>query len=142
MFIVLQRFKLRLGTIESAGKFAAEDLLPRVNALPGFVSFHVVDAGDRTIATVGLFETQQGADEATRLASLWFRSDWPSFMAIPPEITRGAVLAGAMAEERAGATAVPVTFPQIERRRGIERRWGNERRARAVAEQVLSATGT
>ena len=48
------------------GEFVA--LLRRA---PGFVSYHLVDAGNGTFVSVSLFETREGAEESNRIAAAW-----------------------------------------------------------------------
>jgi hypothetical protein len=75
--------------------------------------------------SIALFETQEGADRANDLISRWFRNDWPTFRAVPPEVTTGRVLA------HAATTRPAVGFSHdgfVERRLGRERR-ATDRRA-------------
>src|SRR5262245_37828994 len=95
MYVVQQRFKIRLGSAHTAARLVEDDLLPLIKKIPGFASFYLVDAGDRAVAVVGTFETQEGAEQATRLSRQWFRGDRPAFQAVPPELLRGEVLVGA-----------------------------------------------
>jgi heme-degrading monooxygenase HmoA len=44
-----------------------ENFLPLISGLPGFISYDVLDAGER-FATVSVFETKEGAEESTRRA--------------------------------------------------------------------------
>jgi len=129
MHAVIRRYKVRLGTVASAAKHAETSLLPQMNRLPGFVAYYLLDAGDSVLASISVCATPEGADAAAALAASWFRSDWPSFKLIPPEITDGEVLVHAEAERATG-------------RRRTERRAKNDRRTdgerRMVAERRRS----
>jgi hypothetical protein len=116
MHAVIRRYKVRLGTVASAAQHAETSLLPQMNQLPGFVAYYLLDAGDSVIASVSVCETREGADAAAALAASWFRSDWPSFKVIPPEITDGEVLVHAEVGRATG-------------RRRFERRASGDRRA-------------
>ena len=101
MHAVIRRYKVRLGTVASAAQHAESSLLPQMNRLPGFVAYYLLDAGDSVLASISVCETPEGADAAAALAANWFRSDWPSFKLIPPEITDGEVLVHGTPPERA-----------------------------------------
>jgi hypothetical protein len=80
-------------------KMVDETLAPRLSKLPGFGGYHLVDAGDGVIISIGLFETAAQADESSRLASNWVREQKLE-TALPnaPEITSGEVVAHAARE--------------------------------------------
>ena len=69
-------------------------LVPRLSKLPGFSGYHLVDAGDGVISSIGFFETSAQADESTRIAADWLREEKLE-TALPnaPKITRGEVVA-------------------------------------------------
>jgi hypothetical protein len=70
-----------------------ETLMPRLSKLPGFSGYHLIEAGNGVISTVGFFETSAQADESTRVASNWVREEKLE-KALPnaPKITTGEVL--------------------------------------------------
>lgn len=140
MHAVLQRFRIRLGTAEAAARQAEEGLLPLLRRVPGFVAYYLLDAGDSIVASVGLFETEVGAEAATRICAKWFRSDRPAFTAVPPERTTGAVLVQAAASRDAGARVSREGVRIVERRTGQDRRWGGERRVVTPAERLPAAS--
>ncbi len=121
MHAVIRRYKVRLGTVASAAQHAETSLLPQMNRLPGFVAYYLLDAGDSVLASISVCETPEGADAAAALAASWFRSDWPSFKLIPPEITDGEVLVHAEAGRATGRR-------RTERRAKTDRRLDSERR--------------
>ena len=127
MHAVIRRYKVRLGTVAGAAHHAELSLVPQMNRLPGFVAYYLLDAGDSVLASISVCETPEGADAAAALAASWFRSDWPSFKLIPPEITDGEVLVhaevgragGRRRTERRGATD---RRTDADRREGLDRR--------------------
>jgi len=121
MHAVIRRYKVRLGTVASAAQHAETSLLPQMSRLPGFVAYYLLDAGDSVLASISVCETPEGADAAAALAASWFRSDWPSFKLIPPEITDGEVLVHAEVGRATGRR-------RFERRASTERRAESERR--------------
>ena len=138
MHAVIRRYRVRLGTTEQAARHAEKSFLPLVREIPGFVASYLVDEGDDVLTTVGLFETDEGAAAAVRVAKEWFRDEWSSFRPIPPEVIEGAVLAAASADRRQVA----------DRRREREAAWhaadrrgGGERRTVRIAPLALVAAG-
>jgi hypothetical protein len=126
--------------VEAAARHAEETLLPQVRQVPGFTAHYLIDAGQGTFTSVAVFETEDGADRANGLISSWFRNDWPTFRAVPPEVSAGRVLAHT-------ASARPVMAASdgalVDRRLGPDRR-GLDRRARdrrivPMVERIRSA---
>jgi hypothetical protein len=68
-------------------------LAPRLSKLPGFSGYHLLDAGNGVITSIGFFETAAQADESSRVASNWVREEKLD-MALPnaPKITSGEVV--------------------------------------------------
>jgi hypothetical protein len=150
MHAVIRRYRVRLGTVATAAELAQTHLVPHMSRIPGFTAYYLLDAGDGIVASISICGTKDGADLAAKLAADWFRSDWPSFQLIPPEVTDGEVLvhaeiiraSGRRHSERRSANdqrakpdrrvggerrlaALPAT---LERRSGLERRASGERR--------------
>jgi hypothetical protein len=68
-------------------------LAPRLSKLPGFGSYHLVEAGDGVVNSIGFFDTSAQADESTRVTSNWLREEKLE-TALPnaPKITVGEVV--------------------------------------------------
>jgi hypothetical protein len=80
-------------------KKADETLVPRLSKLPGFGGYHLIEAGNGVISSVGFFETSAQADESTRLASNWVREEkLESALPNPPKVTSGEVVVHKMRE--------------------------------------------
>jgi hypothetical protein len=61
--------------------------------LPGFGGYHVIDAGNGVLSSIGFFDTSTQADESTRVASEWVREEkLETAMPNPPKITSGEVV--------------------------------------------------
>jgi hypothetical protein len=71
-----------------------ETLVPQLRDLPGFAGYSLIEAGSGVVASFGLFETREQADDSTRLVTEWIASENLG-MAIPnpPKITSGKVVA-------------------------------------------------
>jgi hypothetical protein len=70
-----------------------ETLVPRLSKLPGFGGYHLVDAGDGVVTSIGFFDTSEQADESTRIAATWVRDEkLEAALPSPPKVTRGEVV--------------------------------------------------
>src|SRR5207302_1624506 len=98
MHAVIRRYRVRLGTVAQAVRYAEKQFVPLVRRIPGFVGCYLMDAGNDVLTSIGLFHTQEGAEAAISLQRDWFRDEWSSFRPLPPEIVAGAVLAAATAQ--------------------------------------------
>ena len=74
-------------------KKADETLVPRLSKLPGFSGYHLIEAGNGVVSSVGFFETSAQVDESTRVASNWVREEkLETALPNPPKITTGEVV--------------------------------------------------
>lgn len=70
-----------------------ETLVPRLSKLPGFGGYHLIEAGNGVVSSVGFFETSAQVEESTRIASDWVREEkLDTALPNPPAITTGEVL--------------------------------------------------
>jgi hypothetical protein len=71
-----------------------ETLLPRLSELPGFNGYFLVDTGDGSMSSIGIFETVAQGDESTRLAAQWVRDEkLDRALPNPPALTSGEIIA-------------------------------------------------
>jgi hypothetical protein len=81
-----------------------EALIPRLSRLPGFSGYFLVEAERGVMTSISLFDSQEHADESTRLASSWIRDEQlEGALPHPPKITVGRVIAQ---KTNGGVTAV------------------------------------
>jgi hypothetical protein len=74
-------------------KKADESLVPLLSKLPGFGGYHLVDAGNGVMTSIGFFDTSTQADESTRVASNWIREEkFDTALPNAPKITSGEVV--------------------------------------------------
>ena len=100
MYCTIRRYEAIDQTLASELVKKVDDtLLPRLSKLPGFGGYHLIDAGNGVMSSVGFFETSAQADESTRVASNWVREEKLE-MALPnpPKITSGEVVVQKTAE--------------------------------------------
>jgi hypothetical protein len=95
MFATIRRYEIlspEADAKEQLLDIIRQDFLPRVGELPGFDGYFVLDTGSRGIATVSLFETEEGIDSSTRLAAEAVTRYAHIAKLSPPEITSGRVV--------------------------------------------------
>jgi len=66
--------------------------LPMLREVPGFHGYYVINASDRELVTVSLFENKTGAQESTRRAAEFVRNDPLKDKLATPEIIEGELL--------------------------------------------------
>jgi hypothetical protein len=70
-----------------------ETLLPKLNKLPGFAGYYLIEAGNGVFSSLSLFETPEQGMESTKIVATWIRDEKLETM-IPsePKITSGKVV--------------------------------------------------
>jgi len=80
--------------IDELTKKVNEALIPQLSELPGFSGYYLVEAGAGVFTSISLFDSQEHADESTRLAATWIRDEkLESALPNAPKITFGEVIA-------------------------------------------------
>ncbi len=71
-----------------------ETLLPKLNKLPGFKGYYLIEAGNGVFSSLSLFETPEQGMESTKIVATWIRDEKLDTM-IPnePKITSGRIVA-------------------------------------------------
>jgi hypothetical protein len=60
----------------------------RLSKLPSVSGYHLIEAGNGVVSSIGLSDTSAQADESTRVASTWVREEkLETPLPKPPEIT-------------------------------------------------------
>jgi hypothetical protein len=71
-----------------------ETLLPKLNELPGFKGYYLIDAGNGVFSSLGLFETFEQGMESSKLVATWIRDEkLDTIVPNEPKITTGRVVA-------------------------------------------------
>jgi hypothetical protein len=135
---MIRRYRVRLGTVAQAAHYAEKGFLPMVRDIPGFISCHLLDAGDDVLTCIALFENEAGTAAAVRATRDWFRDEWSSFRPLPPEVIQGEVLAGTTTDRRRLDDRRRLALVGAALWTGEERRNGGDRRVEAP---TLAATG-
>ena len=75
------------------GRRVAEEFVPLLKELPGFVSYYWVDAGDGVMVSMSVFEDLASADASNERAAAWVAENAADMMPNPPQVTAGTVVA-------------------------------------------------
>ena len=71
-----------------------ETLMPKLNKLPGFKGYYLIDAGNGVLSSLGLFETPEQGMESTKLVTTWIREEkLDTILPNEPKITSGKIVA-------------------------------------------------
>ena len=71
-----------------------ETLVPKLEKLPGFKGYYLVDAGNGVFTSLGLFETPEQGMESTKLVATWLREEkLDTILPNEPKITSGKIVA-------------------------------------------------
>ncbi len=71
-----------------------ETLVPKLNKLPGFAGYFLIDAGNGIFTSLGLFETPEQGEQSTKLVATWIRDEkLDTLIPNEPKIMSGKVVA-------------------------------------------------
>ena len=95
MFATIRRYDGvdQTRTVELTRK-VNESLVPKLNKLPGFAGYYLVEAGNGVFSSLGLFETPEQGEESSRVVATWIRDEkLETLIPNAPKITSGQVVA-------------------------------------------------
>jgi hypothetical protein len=94
MFATIRRYEGvdQNRTVELTNK-VTQTLLPKLEKLPGFAGYYLIEAGNGVFSSLSLFETPEQGKESTKLVATWIRDENLNTM-LPnePKITSGQVV--------------------------------------------------
>ena len=71
-----------------------ETLVPKLNKLPGFAGYYLIDGGNGVFSSLGLFDTTEQGEESTRVVTSWIHDEkLETLMPNEPKITSGKIIA-------------------------------------------------
>ena len=71
-----------------------ETFVPKLEKLPGFKGYYLIDAGNGVFSSLGLFETPEQGMESTKLVTTWIREEkLETILPNEPKITSGKIVA-------------------------------------------------
>jgi hypothetical protein len=69
-------------------------LVPKLEKLPGFAGYFLIEADNGVVSSLGLFETPEQGKESTKLVANWIREEkLDTIIPNEPKITSGEVIA-------------------------------------------------
>jgi hypothetical protein len=71
----------------------AEEFVPIISELPGFVAHYLVDAGDGVTVSTSVFEHKDAEEQSTFVAGEFVAEHLAPLLPNPPQVTAGEVLA-------------------------------------------------
>ncbi len=97
MFATIRRYEILTPAADPGAKerlldMIRQDFLPRIGELPGFDGYFVLDTGSKGLATISLFESEEGVQASTRLAADAVTRYTDIARVGPPEIISGRVV--------------------------------------------------
>jgi hypothetical protein len=80
-------------TAELTGK-VNETLVPKLEKLPGFEGYYLIEAGNGVFSSLGLFATPEQGKESTNVVATWIRDEkLETLIPNEPKITSGRIVA-------------------------------------------------
>ena len=106
MYATIRRYTPKTGTLDQKTfddlkRRIEEGFLPLVQDIPGFHCYYTVNAGNKELVTISIFEDKSGAAESTRRAADFVKKDPIKDQLGSPEIIEGNLL---VSKEAAVAT--------------------------------------
>ena len=97
MFATIRRYTYKAGAVEEKTmdelkRRIESGFMPMVQNIPGFHGYFVVNAGNRELITISLFDNRSGAAESTRRAAEFVRQDPIKDQLRTPEVIEGELL--------------------------------------------------
>lgn len=92
MHATIRSIKAKPGQAATVAELIRTEYLPMLDTIDGFVSYTLVDVGDDTISSVGVFRQADAADEANAKAKAWTAERLMPYVDSPLSAGAGAVL--------------------------------------------------
>ena len=67
----LSTYDLTKGTFEELTSIVEKGILPAFAKEPGFVNYGLVDAGDRKVVSISIWQTSEQAHKSATMATTW-----------------------------------------------------------------------
>jgi hypothetical protein len=90
MYVSVRRYVTDPKSVNEVMRRIREELVPIISKAPGFLNYHVLDAGNGVLASISMFGNKAG-EESNRLVANWAKT-LGSLLPNPPQITAGHVV--------------------------------------------------
>jgi heme-degrading monooxygenase HmoA len=98
MFVSIRTYRVGKGSIDDVLHRVDRDLADAFAREPGFVSYEVVQTGDRTVAAITTFHEREQAEASNQLAAEWVAEELTDF-----DVERMGVVNGKVMVSRASS---------------------------------------
>jgi hypothetical protein len=88
----LRSIKTKPGQARTVADLIRSEYLPMLDEIDGFVSYILVDGGDDTVSSVGVFTEVDAAEEANARAKAWTAEKLMPYVDSPLSAAAGAVV--------------------------------------------------
>lgn len=102
MYVTIREYDVVEFPEEAAAKVRKE-FLPIISKIPGFHEYYALKTGERTVASVSIFENKPGADESVRAAQSWVKKNLSKYLPNPPKVITGETMAHVAAKTKKSA---------------------------------------
>jgi len=92
MYVAVRRYE-GVTNPQKAGQLVDEGFLPIISALPGFVAYYWVDAGDGVMISTSVFEHKDAEEQTNFVAGEFVREYLAPLLPNRPQISAGEVVA-------------------------------------------------
>jgi hypothetical protein len=92
MYTSIRRYRIDKSKMEELTRRVEEGFIPILAKRQGFVSYYLVDGGEGELATISVFDNQEGAEISNALAKEWVEENLGDVELGPPEITAGEIV--------------------------------------------------
>jgi hypothetical protein len=86
---VLRHYTLEPKNVTEVIRRVAEGGVPIIKAIPGFVSYGILDAGQGHLVTYSVYESKPSTEESTKKAAAWVKENLASMLSTPPRVVQG-----------------------------------------------------
>lgn len=88
---VLRHYTVDAKNVNEIVRRVAAEGLTFLKAIPGFVSWGLMDDGHGHMVTYSVYEGKTGTDESTKKAAAWIKENIASLVPSPPQVIEGEV---------------------------------------------------
>jgi hypothetical protein len=88
---VLRHYTVDAKNVNEIVRRVTAEGLTFLKAIPGFVSWGLMDAGRGHIVTYSVYEAKTGTEESTKKAAAWIKENIASLVPSPPRVIEGAI---------------------------------------------------
>jgi hypothetical protein len=88
---VLRHYRLDAKNVNEIVRRVASDGIKIIRAIPGFVSYGIMDAGQGHFITYSVYQSKTAAEESTKKAAAWIKENIASMVPSPPSVSQGEV---------------------------------------------------